>query len=281
MRLLAAPLCAKRHRLRRPALAAQWLASTYFGVNADGVSDAGGAAPRRRVARRATRARWRRRSRLVAPLFWLRQHHRSTAQAQSEGPWRALGRRGPFGECGAVGLPRRKRGTRDVRGVLPRSHNERELFPGTATPRARARRCDSADVPRPDRPRRRNGLRLRGLLGLNGLIYDDLYGVRAAVSRHAVPPGFAALVGSGLIPLRVRRPTSVPARTDAATPGALFALLSAGALVDLRSDVELMPYLRRPTDLFEREADMVLAELPMPVASPSRACIFRRFHWRG
>ena len=60
----------------------------------------------------------------------------------------------------------------------------------------------------------------------------------------------------------------------------LFALLSAGALVDLRSDVELMPYLATVPAIYANVTpDMVLAELPMPVASTVAGMYFSTFHW--
>ena len=104
-----------------------------------------------------------------------RQHHGSPVHAQSDGPWRALDCRDPFGECRALGLRCGKCGTRDVPGVLPRSSNERELFPGTATlalglvgampPMSLGTIVLVAGT----------AVAFDGSLGFNGLIYDDLY----------------------------------------------------------------------------------------------------------
>src|SRR5687768_13047100 len=166
------------------------------------------------------------------------------------------------------------------RGVLPRSSNERELFPGRATlalglvgampPMSLGTIVLVAGT----------AVAFDGSLGLNGLIYDDLYAYALPFRGMRVPARFAALVGSGLILLsaygarRVFQLGRTPRRQ-----AALFVLLSAGALVDLRSSVGLTPYFATIPPIYANvTSDMVLAELPMPVASTVAYMYFSTFH---
>lgn len=167
------------------------------------------------------------------------------------------------------------------RGVLPRSSNERELFPGTATlalglagampPMSLGTIILVAGT----------AVAFDGSLGLNGLIYDDLYAYALPFRSMRVPARFAALVGSGLILLSAygARRVFLLGRT-ARRQAALFALLSAGALIDLRSGVGLMPYFATVPPIYSNvTSEMVLAELPTPVASTVACMYFSTFHW--
>ena len=96
-----------------------------------------------------------------------------------------------------------------------------------------------------------------------------------------VPARFAALVGSGLILLSAygARRVFLLGRTPR-RQAALFALLSAGALVDLRSSVGLIPYFATVPPIYSTvTSDMVLAEVPMQVTSTVACMYFSTFHW--
>jgi hypothetical protein len=166
-------------------------------------------------------------------------------------------------------------------GVLPRSKNERELFPGSATlalglagampPMSLGTIVLVAGT----------AVAFDGSLGLNGLIYDDLYTYALPFRGIRVPARFAALVGSGLILLSAygARRVFLLGRTPR-RQAVLFALLSAGALVDLRSGVGLMPYFATAPPIYSNvTSEMVLAELPMPVASTVAYMYFSTSHW--
>jgi hypothetical protein len=167
------------------------------------------------------------------------------------------------------------------RGLLPRSSNERELFPGTA---ALALGLVGAMPPVSLGTivlLAGTAVAFDGSLGLNGLIYDDLYAYALPFRGMRVPARFAALVASGLILLSAygARRVLLLGRTPR-RQAALFALLSAGALVDLRSGVGLMPYFSTVPPIYSNVTpDMVLAELPMPVASTVACMYFSTFHW--
>jgi hypothetical protein len=167
------------------------------------------------------------------------------------------------------------------RGVLPRSSNERELFPGIATlalglvgampPMSLGTIVLVAGA----------AVAFDGSLGLNGLIYDDLYASVLPFRGMRVPARFAALVGSGLILLSAygARRVLLLGRTPR-RQAALFAVLSAGALLDLRSDVGLMPYFATVPPIYSNvTSEMVLAELPTPVAATVAGMYFSTFHW--
>jgi hypothetical protein len=96
-----------------------------------------------------------------------------------------------------------------------------------------------------------------------------------------VPARFAALVGSGLILLSAygARRVFLLGRTPR-RQAALFAVLSAGVLLDLRSDVGLMPYFATVPPIYSNvTSEMVLAELPTPVAATVAGMYFSTFHW--
>ena len=90
-------------------------------------------------------------------------------------------------------------GLATYRGVLPRSLNERELFPGAVTlalgiagalpPMSLGTMVLVAG----------SVVAFDGSLGSNGLIYDDLYTYTLPFRGMRVPARFAALVGSALI----------------------------------------------------------------------------------
>ena len=166
------------------------------------------------------------------------------------------------------------------RGVLPRSKEERQLFPGTATlalglvgampPMSLGTIVLIAGT----------AVAFDGSLGVNGLIYDNLYTYALPFRGMRAPARFAALVGSGLILLSAygARRVFQLGRTPR-QQAALFALLSAGALVDLRSSVGLMPYFATVPPIYSSvTSDMVLAELPMPEASTVAFMYFSTFH---
>jgi hypothetical protein len=166
------------------------------------------------------------------------------------------------------------------RGMLPRSSGERDLFPGTATlvlgfagvmpPMSLGTIVLAAGT----------AVAFDGSLGLNGLIYDDLYAAAAPFRGMRVPARFAAFVGSGLILLSAygARRLFLLGRTPRRR-ATLFVLLSAGALVDLRSGVGLMPYFETVPPIYSHvTSDMVLAELPMPMAPTVAYMYFSTFH---
>jgi hypothetical protein len=120
-----------------------------------------------------------------------------------------------------------------------------------------------------------------GSLGLNGLIYDELYAYVLPFRGMRVPARFAALAGTGLVLLsafgakRVLRLGRTPRRR-----AAIFAVLAAGALIDLRSRVELEPYFDTIPPIYAAVTpEMVLAELPMEVGPNFTYMYFSTFHW--
>ena len=120
-----------------------------------------------------------------------------------------------------------------------------------------------------------------GSLGTNGLSYPNLYKYLLPIRGMRVPARFAALVGTGLILLAaygVRRVLRVGRTSGQKT--ALLMLIAAGALVDLRSDVELRPYFSTVPSIYSAVTpDMVLAELPMEGAANFTYMYFSTFHW--
>ena len=280
MRLLAAP-SARSGAVFGTLLAAQWLASMYFGVML--------------VVFLTPVA-------LLLAVAWRVRPTRALAAAIAAGSAIVL----VGGSITAVPFMRSQtdRGERSVdevragsavpsdylaateglamyRGVLPRSRNERELFPGTATlalglagampPMSLGTIVLVAGT----------AVAFDGSLGSNGLIYDDLYAYALPFRGMRVPARFAALVGSGLILLSAygARRVFLLGRTPR-RQAALFALLSASALVDLRSEVGLMPYFATVPPIYSNvKPDMVLAELPTPVAATVACMYFSTFHW--
>ncbi|PYR60205.1 MAG: hypothetical protein DMF85_05735 [Acidobacteria bacterium] len=101
-------------------------------------------------------------------------------------------------------------------------------------------------------------------LGVNGLLYDDLYHYVLPYRGMRVPARFAALAGCALVLLsaygarRLLRIARAPW-----LQGALFALLAALALVDLRPTARMYPYLTSMPAIYASvRPEMVLAEFP-------------------
>lgn len=168
------------------------------------------------------------------------------------------------------------------RNIVPRSLNqpERELFPGTV-PLALA---SIGAMP----PMSLGTIALLagtavafdGSLGMNGLIYDELYRYVLPFRGLRVPARFAAFVGTGLILLSAYGARRVfrLGRTRAIR-GMLFALLAAGALIDLRQEVDLVPYYATVPQIYSGVTpDMVLAELPMEMFPNFTYMYFSTFH---
>jgi hypothetical protein len=101
-------------------------------------------------------------------------------------------------------------------------------------------------------------------LGVNGLLYDDLYKYVLPYRGMRVPARFAAIVGCALVLLsgygarRLLRLFRPPPLRQAA-----FALLAVVALIDLRPSARMYPYLGSiPTIYAAVTPEMVLAEFP-------------------
>jgi hypothetical protein len=165
-------------------------------------------------------------------------------------------------------------------GVLPRSENERELFPGTvpialglvgALPPVSLGTVVLVAA---------TAVAFDGSLGVNGLFYDELYEFVLPFRGMRMPVRFAAFVSSGLILLsaygarRVLRLGRTPRRQ-----AAIFALLAAGTVVDLRSSIKLMPYFDTVPPIYANvTSEMVLAELPTNLAASVAQMYFSTFH---
>jgi hypothetical protein len=101
-------------------------------------------------------------------------------------------------------------------------------------------------------------------LGLNGLLYDDLYKYVLPYRGMRVPARFAALAGCALVLLSAYGARRLLRLARPGLPRQLvFAALAALALIDLRPTARMYPYLTAiPTIYASVTPDMVLAEFP-------------------
>jgi hypothetical protein len=119
-----------------------------------------------------------------------------------------------------------------------------------------------------------------GSLGLNGLIYDDLYRNLLPFRGMRVPARFAAFVGSGLILLAAygarRVLMLVRSRRN---QGVILTIIAAAAIIDLRAGLHLEPFFSTVPPIYSQiTPDMVLAELPMQPVPNFAYMYFSTYH---